>query len=226
MINNKNSIVTPLDYDEITCSQLVTYNNTNLITKWVILVNGNLVYESGNYLKWDTWKFELDSLSLAPGTQFVLKANVEGDDSIPDVLLRYSPSSATSYFELSDRIADTKLNYIETVDSPLSPPLNPCATLILDNNSRMITKWSILTPDGNEIYKSGRKRINTSLWLDLNDLNLPLGTEMIVKANCIGGTDSIAYIIFKFTSENSYFSKIKLEGNAFKTVSMYQGTTI
>lgn len=228
---NKNCFTEVTLYDDIyddiaTCSQIVAYNNTNLITKWIILVKDNLLYESGNYLEWDTWKFQLDSLNLPPGTEFTLLAKVQGDDSIQDITLIYQPNSATSYFELTGKIANTKLNYIATVDSPASPPVHPCSLLVLDNNSRMITKWSLINLDGSQIYLSGRKRMNSSVWLDLSSLNLAVGTEMLLKANCIGGADSIAYIIFKYIDDGSYFSKITLEGNAFKTVSMYQGTTI
>lgn len=98
----------------VQCSRIIADNNAIVVTKWGIqLLDGKLIYMSGGYTRSSTYILNLRDISVPSGTQFKLKALVEGgNQSTSSVILEYREESTnTAKFVLEGSAFKTTLTY-------------------------------------------------------------------------------------------------------------------
>ena len=204
----------------INCSQLVAYTDVGDVIKYSLyLLDGTKVYESSNTVEWDTWILDLSILGLDPGTDLEFQANSLVPKLTVKEIIRYAPNSSTAFYDVTQY--ENGYSY-SVVPSGAKPPILKCSSLSIHNDSRMITRFT-LQQDNNVIYRSSRVRLEKNLTINFKDLDLAPGIQISLKANCIGGSDSTAYMILEYDTTINRTAKYTLSGNAFKTVMIYNG---
>ena len=84
------------------CLRLEAINAASVITRWDIIKDGVLIFESGKYSEGKSISIRLGDLDLNSGDRVKLKANVSsGADSTAYIILEYNPNVYTlAHFEL------------------------------------------------------------------------------------------------------------------------------
>ena len=235
MDKNEESMMITESYEEsaykltgaVQCSQIVAYLSVDRSIKWtLLLLDGTIVYESSEY-KWDsTWIFKLSELRLEEGTQLLLKANLKTvPDETSEVLLEYVEYSNTVYFEYRWMTGyDYYLRYHGYVPSATTPPVLRCSGATGYNDNLNIVKWALIKETGGTIYISDRYRSSKRWTLNFSDIDMPIGTRVLVKSVVIAGADSQAYILLEYDPTTTAIAKFTAEGSAIESMVMYKGT--
>lgn len=206
------------------CSDIIAYDHSNMIVKWeIILLDGTRIYQSDKNFEFDTFYLKLENLAIEPGTQIRLRANVLSGYLTSKFVLEYTPSYSTIYYALEGLAGsdDNDVVYYGLIESPYRAPILKCSKITLFNNSRTIAKWS-LRKNGKDLYLSGKCGIGNTSTITLSNTSIVAGTQFTVKANCIGGKDSSAFITLEYDPTSTVIANFELEGNAFKSVLMYK----
>lgn len=107
--------------DEITpvsvlqCSKIVCYNNSATIAKWALDTNTARLSISPSHSGNETCTFDLNTLNIDDGTQFILNAIVINNICTSKVILEYDPdSNVTASFRLERTSSNPLLIFLGT----------------------------------------------------------------------------------------------------------------
>lgn len=190
--------------DTVGCFQIVAYNNVTAVTRFQLIgLDNKVLYESGKYTEWETWICDLSTINIPEGTQFKLKAsNAATQDATNDTVLTYIPNlstipnSATVYFEnYSDDWSNAVLYFRAQVNSPYNPPVIVCSNIRVEEHSKDIIFWDVVTLDGRLLLHTDGGDIS------LGDLDVEDGIKLKLKAVVMGGEDTFAYAILEYSPE-------------------------
>ncbi|MEG2017820.1 MAG: hypothetical protein RR844_02790 [Clostridium sp.] len=97
------------------CSKIVCYNNSATIAKWALDTNTARLSISPSHGGNEICTFDLSTLNIDDGTQFILKALVEDDDRTFKMILEYkSDSNVTANFRLERTSSNPLLIFLGT----------------------------------------------------------------------------------------------------------------
>ena len=220
-----NNIVTNNSYGDsptplfAKCATIIGYVASAIIIKWrLTLKDGTIIYESENYLKCETWKLDLSTLEIYPGTICKLQAYTTTTPSYPDVFIEYNPDDkATSYFKVDSSGTEPDIHYFGTVTESLK-----CSSIYVYNNSFTVTRFAVSTLDWKYIFVSSKCRRSHGLTIHLSDAGVATGALLKVKA-VVTGSDSVANITLQYDPTSTNTAHFQLIGNPSITMLMYTG---
>lgn len=202
-------------------SSVVLYNLAGAIVNWkIIRLDGVELFTSDNQLQYETWKYDLEALSLEVGTQLRVKAFVTGrKDRYGPEIIEYTPSSATIYYEY----IIGKIDYFRcdgVVPSVEKPPVLKCSSIAAKHDEyAVIMRWQLLyAATGSLLHESSRCPRGDTWRYSLSSLNVAPGTRLKLKASVTAGADSVAYIILEYDPTSEEVASFGFYGNAFRTI--------
>ena len=210
--------------DTICCSDIIAYNETDKVTHFgLFLSDGEEVMVSDAKLEWEYWITDLSNLSVNPGAKFVLKSSFPMvKDAIFEKSITYEPNSSTLYIEVTRYYSEIAYYRYSIVTSANKPPIKKCSAIYVYNTSRTIANFELIK-DGSILYVSDNARMDSSWSFELRNLYIEAGTQFLLKALCMGGDDSMAYMTLEYDPTTTETVNFLLDGNALRTVMVYNG---
>lgn len=135
------------------------------------------------------------------------------------------PINQNEIFSLKQQKAIKIQQDKENILSSTSTPVLNCSRVEGNNYSWCVTKWALYTLDGTKIYESGNHVVKDVWGKTLSELNLSIGTQLILKAVVSAGDDSTANVYLQYEPISNVTGYFLLQGNAFKTTLSYEGTS-
>ena len=105
--------------EPVKCAGIYAENNSATVTRWALIkLDGAVMYQSDKYKVKETCTIDLRKQNRVVGTQFYLKAVVEGSDSTSNILLEYDPNASFVKFEVRGTTFNTWINYLGLAPAP------------------------------------------------------------------------------------------------------------